>query len=100
MITTGALIVAVAAVLGVCGYLWWAQLSENRPDRVIRAQVKTQAVVTMIDGDSFQGVLDTADHRTIALIDATQITEPQQPAIPVDGRLLLPRDRVAYIQKI
>lgn len=98
--TIVALCLAVAAVLGVSGYVWWSQLSENRPDRVVKSQVKGQALVTMVNQESFQGILDAADHRTIALIDATQITDATMKPIPVDGRLLLPRDRVAYIQKL
>lgn len=74
-----------------------------RRDRVIRLYCRERFVVTLLDGTTFDGLLDDHDESTLEFIDAHSVG--QDPAngrisrTPVDGRLYLPRARVAYMQR-
>jgi hypothetical protein len=53
-------------------------------------------VVTLTDGTAFDGLLAEADDRTVVLVDAWALERNGR--VEVDGRLFLPRDKVAYMQ--
>ncbi len=67
------------------------------PDRLIRASVLSRFVVTMHSGDSFEGLLRSADELTLVLVDAAALTATGRTL--VDGQLFLPRVEVAYLQR-
>lgn len=86
-----AFLVSVAALLAVA-FRYLPDPSVT-PDRVVAAQVRKLCVVTCKNNDTFRGVLDEADDR--ALILANTILDDGN---PVDGRLLILRADVAFIQ--
>lgn len=92
-----ALVIAVLAVLAMAGGLWWEIGRGSRPDRVVSGLVRTQVVVTMLNGETFTGALDAADRTSVALLDAV-MTRDTGGAAAVDGRLVLPRSGVRYMQ--
>lgn len=69
-----------------------------RRDRAIRAHLRDRFVVTMLDGDTFDGLVTDADEATLVVVDAGQLGSKGE-RIPVDGVLYLPRGRVAYMQR-
>jgi hypothetical protein len=94
-----ALTVAVLAVTGVAAAVWFDVLRHNRPDWVVRDQIRAKVGVQLHSGESFMGVLAAADRSTIALVEVTETTNPET-VRPVDGRLLIDRARVAYVQVV
>jgi hypothetical protein len=92
-----ALVIAVLAVVAVAGGVWFEVARGSRPDRVLGGQVKGVAVVTMDNGETFRGVLDQADRTSVALLDA-EFAQPKGGVSKVDGRLILPRASVRYVQ--
>lgn len=68
-----------------------------RRDRLLRDIVRTKFVVVMTDGATFRGLLDEHDDGHLVMVQAEALTADG--ATKVDGRLYLPRDRVAYLQK-
>lgn len=66
-------------------------------DRLLRARLREDVIVTMLDGSGWRGVLYAVDSRTVVLRAAEALTENSRG--PVDGELLLSRDRIDYIQR-
>ena len=66
-------------------------------DKLIRRSLRERFVVTLRDGDTFDGLLVEADEKTIRLGNAFAITK--QSRISVDGELFIPRSEVKYLQK-
>ncbi len=87
----------MTAVIGVGVAVWFGQWREGRPDKVIADQYRSRVVVTMVDGETFAGMLDSADKTHIRLLDAEGALPGKDPQ-KVDGALILPRGRVSYWQ--
>lgn len=66
-------------------------------DRLLKALLRERFVVTLKTGETFDGLLDRHDERTIELLNVHAVTE--QARLPVDGRIYFPRDQVAYMQR-
>lgn len=74
----------------------------RRPDRIVQALLRHRFIVTTIDDQAWDGVLMEADERSLVLRDALAIVRKPDGAVertPADGEVLLPRNRVAYIQR-
>lgn len=73
-----------------------------RRDRVIRMYARERFVVTLLDGTTFDGLLEECDELTLELVDAHSVGQDQGGRVsrtPVDGRLYLPRARISYMQR-
>lgn len=68
-----------------------------RRDRVLRKHLRERFVVTLLSGETFDGLLDRWDESTLEFVDAFAVTERNR--VEVDGRLFLARARVAYMQR-
>ena len=67
-------------------------------DRLLKSRLREVFVITLDDGSAWKGLLYAVDDRSLILRDAEALTS-EQPGVPVDGELVLPRDRVAYMQR-
>lgn len=63
-----------------------------------RRLTRERVLVTLTDGDAFDGVLLEADDRHLVLADAAQLIGDTGDRVSIDGRLYLPVERVAYLQ--
>lgn len=72
-----------------------------RSDRILRALVRHRFVVTMVDDQTWDGVVMEADAQTIVLRDVAAVVREGETVkrVPADGEVLLPRSRVAYMQR-
>lgn len=72
-----------------------------RSDRILRALVRHRFVVTMVDDQTWHGVVMEVDERTITLRDVSAVIREGETVkrVPADGEVLLPRARVAYMQR-
>lgn len=70
----------------------------RRANKLIADRLAIRVVVTQLDGQSFAGMVADLDEGWLLLREAEQLG-PQGSRVAVDGELLLPRDRVAYVQK-
>lgn len=70
----------------------------NRADRLVKTHMRQRYLVTLIDGDAFDGLLVDADARHLIFVDSDQIDSSGE-RTKVDGSLWLPRERVAYMQQ-
>ncbi len=68
-----------------------------RRDRLLRQMLRERFVVTMKSGETFEGLLDDHDESTLELLDPYAVTSAGRAGI--DGRLYLPRDQIAYLQR-
>lgn len=66
-------------------------------DRLLKALLRERFVVTLRSGETFDGLLDRFDEKHLEFVDAHAVTEQRTHA--VDGRLYLPREGVAYMQR-
>jgi hypothetical protein len=69
-----------------------------RTQRLIAERVAVKVVVTQTDGVSFTGLIADLDAGWLLLREAEQLG-PQGSRVGVDGELLLPRERIAHIQR-
>jgi hypothetical protein len=60
--------------------------------------MRQRYLVTLLDGDAFDGLLSDADVRHLILVDSEQVSASGE-RTKVDGALWIPRDRVAYMQQ-
>lgn len=67
-------------------------------ERLIAERRAARVVVTQNDGQSFVGLIADWDTGWLLLRECESV-QPQGGRIGVDGELLLPRDRVAFIQR-
>lgn len=72
-----------------------------RPDRIMRGLIRERFIVTMVDGQAFDGVLMEADGHSVVLRNATALVNEGADVkrVPADGEVVLPRSRVAYLQR-
>lgn len=66
-------------------------------DRLLKNLVRERFVVTLKTGETFDGLLDDWDDRTVCLVDGHAVSETE--SVPVAGKLYLPREQVAYMQR-
>jgi small nuclear ribonucleoprotein (snRNP)-like protein len=69
-----------------------------RADRIVRRLLRTEFVVTMKSGQTWQGVLTEADEHSLALMAVSEIALDGT-RTPADGQVFLPRRDVAYMQR-
>lgn len=69
-----------------------------KAQRLIAERRAVKVIVTQDDGTAFEGVIADLDDGWLLLKEAEQIG-PQNSRVGVDGDLLLPRERIQYIQK-
>lgn len=69
----------------------------RRRDSLLRQLLRERFVVTLKTGEAFDGLLDRWDESTLELINPTAVSEKTR--VPVDGRIYVPRDQVAYMQR-
>ena len=68
---------------------------------VLRDVLRERVIVTMKSGEAFDGVLMAADDRAWELVNAKALGVGERGAdVPVDGSVILPRDNVAYCQRL
>jgi hypothetical protein len=68
-----------------------------RAQKLIADRLAVRVVVTQADGQAFAGMIADLDDGWLLLREAEQLG-PQGSRVAVDGELLLPRDRIAFIQ--
>lgn len=69
-----------------------------RRDRLLREHLRVRFVVTLKNGETFDGLLDDHDESTLEFLDVHAITKTGHRS-EVDGRLYLPRSEIAYMQR-
>jgi hypothetical protein len=67
-------------------------------DRLIRGRLRETFLFTLDTDEAFTGVLYAADRYSFVLRDAIAHDDATT-RTPVDGELILPRDRVLYMQR-
>lgn len=70
-----------------------------RADRLVRSVLRERFVVTLRSGETFDGLLVDADVKTFRMANASAVDGKGAKA-PVDGELFVPRDQVAYFQRV
>lgn len=68
-----------------------------RGDHLLDTIIRDRIVVTLKDGQSFRGLYDGSDKNHHQLIDAEYLKA--EGPVKVDGRVFVPRDHVAFIQR-
>lgn len=91
---------ALAALVAIAVGVWRGTFAASRPDWVIRDQLKSQILVTMDDGTGFRGALEHADRMSLTMLGAYQLSVSQEAPVKANGRMILPRAKIAYIQQI
>ena len=69
----------------------------RRDDWMLRSLLRERLVVTLKDGQSFRGLFNGGDRKTLALLDAEYLKSDG--AVKADGEVFVPRDHIAYIQR-
>jgi small nuclear ribonucleoprotein (snRNP)-like protein len=83
---------------------WRFRLRGERADhpvsrsRLIRRALRDRFVVTMTDGETFEGILRDADDRHLVLVDAAPV-DGESERRPIDGELFLQIANVRYMQR-
>lgn len=62
----------------------------------MRKLVRHKVVVTLDTGDAFSGILWASRREVLVLRNAAQVVRGG--TVPADGEVVVPRDRVAYVQ--
>lgn len=70
----------------------------RRANRLIADLIAVKVIVTQTDGAAFAGLVADLDKGWLKLREAEQLG-PQGSRVGVDGELLIPRERLAYIQR-
>jgi hypothetical protein len=70
----------------------------RRANKLIADRLAVRVIVTQHDGQSFAGLIADTDDNWLLLREAESLG-PQGSRVAVDGELLLPRDRIAFIQR-
>jgi len=68
----------------------------NRRDRLLRQVHFQRFIVTLVSGDTFDGLLADADDNSVKLVGAFAVDAKNRE--PVDGDLYLPRTQIRYMQ--
>lgn len=88
--------VAVALLVALLGF--GVLRVRGGRERLLGRRLAQRVVVTQADGQSFAGLIAGHDVGWLLLREAEQLG-PQGSRVAVDGELLLPRERLAYIQR-
>lgn len=75
-----------------------ASVKPQGPDVVLVSQIMSRVLVTMEDLSAFDGIIQQVDENTIVMVDCVHIAPGGSPRSKVDGRMLLPRGKILYIQ--
>lgn len=67
-------------------------------DRLLKRLIRERFLVTLANGEGFDGLLVELDERTIRLANAAQVSKTSR--VEVDGDLYIPRADVLYLQKL
>ena len=70
----------------------------NRLDALLRRHIRTRYLVTLDNGEAFDGIAVEADERHLILADAHAVG-PSGERTKVDGQLWLPRINIRYMQQ-
>jgi hypothetical protein len=70
----------------------------RRANKLVADRLAVRVIVTQTDGQAFAGVITDLDDGWLLLREAEQLG-PQGSRVAVDGELLLPRDRISFIQR-
>lgn len=70
----------------------------RRADRLLKERLRDRFVVTLVTGESFDGLLNDADDKTVVMVNAGVLRDGGALA-PVDGELVLRRESIAYMQR-
>lgn len=89
------LVVSLAAVV-VAAALLAAGWATRR--RTLTTLVKTRYGITLLNGDTFIGILTVPDRHYFEFVDAVQLLGSERH--PVDGTLYILRERINYLQKL
>lgn len=68
-----------------------------RRDRLLASLLRERFIVTLKTGEAFEGLLDRHDESTVELIRVFAVDEKSR--VQVDGRVYVPRDQIAYMQR-
>ena len=90
------MIVLAAAVIAALGTAGWFVL-ENTGDRLLRSRRTRKVIVTLVSGETFEGVIAGCDRHSVVLSRASLLGD-EKPK-PVDGELLFPRSDVKFVQR-
>lgn len=69
-----------------------------KAQRLIADRLAVRVIVTQDDGQSFAGMIADLDDGWLLLREAEHLG-PQGSRVALDGELLIPRERIAFIQK-
>jgi small nuclear ribonucleoprotein (snRNP)-like protein len=89
------IVTPLATALLILSGLWWLQT------RIFLNLVKERLVITLKNGETFEGVLLGHDRKVVHLVEARALTVSGggNPSVPVDGDLYLIRSEVNYMQR-
>lgn len=87
-------LVAVVVVFPCLAFAWWWS-----SDRLLRSRKTRKVVVELQSGETFQGVLESVDARTLVIRNVSVLNGPTAVPTAVDGELLVPRGDVKFIQR-
>lgn len=71
----------------------------SRRDRIVRGHLRYRLVITTHDGATWDGIVMDVDDRMIVLREAIAVQKDGN-RVPADGEVLLPREDVAYMQRV
>lgn len=66
-------------------------------DRLLKQLLRERFIITLKTGETFEGLLEAWDQSTIELVAPHAISETAR--VEVDGRMYLPREQIAYMQR-
>ena len=90
---------ADAARDGAINASTWFASDAEAADRLLDDQIRERLTVTTMSGETFDGLVEDVDDRSIVMQDAG-VLKPDGARIPIDGRLILGRDRIDYMQRV
>lgn len=67
-------------------------------DRLLKRLLRERFLLTLRNGEGFEGLLVAVDERTFHLANAAQVTKTSR--VEVAGDLYIPRSDVLYLQKL
>lgn len=80
---------ATVTVAGAAVGWWWSS------QRLLHSKRRRRALVTLLSGETFDGVLVASDRDALVLGSAAIAAEDQ---VPIDGEIVLLREQIAYLQ--
>lgn len=88
-------LVGAFTLAAVALVLWWT--GRSSADRVVTGHLRQRYLVTLDSGQTFDGLLDDADERSVSLVAASSVSPDG--TVKVDGVLILPRSDISYMQR-